>query len=164
MKSKGFTLIELLIVIAIIGILASVVLGSLNTARTKATDAAIKSNLTNIRGMASIYYDDNAFVYAATPFAKAACPATIGAGAGSLFADAKIFGAITEALSKSGGASSCVASASTWAVAVELKSKDGNASAGQDTWCVDSAGSSRSRAYGASQVVADAIDANDACL
>ena len=162
MKSKGFTLIELLIVIAIIGILASVVLGSLNTARTKATDAAIKSNLTNLRGQASLWYDDNSQVYASTAYASSTCPTTIQSN--NIFADTKIFSGINEAYTKAGGFanSKCVASATTWAVAVQLKSSDG-AGSEPDSWCVDSVGASRSYEYGAGGI-SNAIDTNDACL
>src|SRR5436190_21568538 len=56
--SSGFTLIELLVVIAIIGILSSVVLASLNTARGKGANAAVKSNLSNLRAQGEIVYDN----------------------------------------------------------------------------------------------------------
>ncbi len=52
---RGFTLIELLVVIAIIAMLASVILASLNTARSKARDAKRISDLDQIRTALALY-------------------------------------------------------------------------------------------------------------
>ncbi len=59
-RVSGFTLIELLVVIAIIGILSSVVLTTLNTGRGKAYNARIKSQLSQARVAAEVFFQDNA--------------------------------------------------------------------------------------------------------
>ncbi|MBP6868685.1 MAG: prepilin-type N-terminal cleavage/methylation domain-containing protein [Candidatus Pacebacteria bacterium] len=55
--NKGFTLVELLIVIAIIGILSSVVLSSLNTARLKARDARRVADFKSVSLAMELYKD-----------------------------------------------------------------------------------------------------------
>jgi len=135
-KTKGFTLIELLVVIAIIGILSAVVLASLNTARAKGADAAIKANLANVRAQGAIWYDDNGHYGDDT----ADCSAV-----GTIFADATVASAIdaAELASGAGNSATCYAddgdvaagtAASSWAISVPLKA------ASPDSWCVDSTG------------------------
>lgn len=60
-RQAGFTLIELLVVIAIIGILAAVVLGSLNSARVRGQVAAAQSQLQEIRKAMLLLHADTGF-------------------------------------------------------------------------------------------------------
>ncbi len=57
-KSGGFTLIELLVVISIIGLLSSVVLASLNSARQKARNAKRLSDIHQIATALELVYNE----------------------------------------------------------------------------------------------------------
>ncbi len=123
--TKGFTLIELLVVIAIIGILSSVVLASLNTARSKGTDASIKSQLNSLRSQAVIYSDGVSNM-------------------SGLKADTDVL-RITNALTVSAGVAATFNASSTamdWAASSQLKSDP------TKYFCVDSLGNATTTSAG----------------
>lgn len=60
---KGFTLIELLVVIAVIGLLAGIVLVSVNNARLKGRDSRRKADLRQISYALEAYYTANDSTY-----------------------------------------------------------------------------------------------------
>jgi len=60
-KLKGFTLIELLMVIAIIGILSSIVMVSLGSSKTKSRDAKRVSDIKTLQLALATYYSDNLY-------------------------------------------------------------------------------------------------------
>ena len=57
-KFKGFTLVELLVVVAIIGILATVVVISYSGAQKKARDAKVTSDISAVQQALELYYQD----------------------------------------------------------------------------------------------------------
>ena len=140
----GFTLIELLVVIAIIGILSSVVLASLNTARSKGADAAIKSQMEQMRVQAELYYSNHNGYSTVSSFGdddKTGCTTDANASQ-TVFNTTDGIGNLT--LSALGNLSSgarplCRASTASWALAMPLHNPTGS----NTGWCVDSSGASK---------------------
>jgi len=117
-----------LVVIAIIGILSSVVLASLNTARTKGNDASVKSQMSSVRSQAEIFYDiDQTYTNVCT--------------------DAQTVKLLDNASEQGSGAKTndvCNSTGTAYAASSPIKSTNLFAAAsGSDFWCVDSTGSSK---------------------
>ncbi|MEK7630249.1 MAG: type II secretion system protein [Patescibacteria group bacterium] len=60
-RQYGFTLIEMLIVIAVIGILSSVLLTALGPARDKAKDSRIVQEVNQVRNLAETMYSNGSY-------------------------------------------------------------------------------------------------------
>ncbi len=57
--NKGFTLIEMLVVVAVIGLLSSVILTALGPAKDKAKDSRITQEVNQVRSLAETMYNGN---------------------------------------------------------------------------------------------------------
>ncbi len=88
MKARGFTIIELLIVMAIIGMLASVVLVVFSGMQEKSRDTRRMEDMQQLRNALGLYYIDN------NQYPVVASPTSI-TGADSITAALKAAGAIS---------------------------------------------------------------------
>lgn len=139
-KHRGFTLIELLVVISIIGLLSSVVLASVTTARNKGRQSSIKESMFQMRSQMGLYYS----VYG--NYGNIADCTTGG------FADGGATAIKNKILADGATSVGCIADTSSgsgaWSLYVTLPANGGN-------WCVD--------ANGAAKASTDASPADGTC-
>ncbi len=131
-NDRGFTLLELLVVLAVVGLMSSLLLVYVKSVKNQATDNLVRSNLLSVRSQSAIYFDEvgNYDDFLTTPNTiqmKAVDAAGRASGGGWASGDGPL----------------------GWYARVQLKSKPGF------SWCVDYLGNSK-------EVVTDATNPDDA--
>ena len=160
-SKKGFTLIEILVVLAIIGVLASIIIVSVNTTTKKANNAKIKAQLEQARNAAQIYYTSNLHYGKAGSGDNSCDDGTPGPNADNMFDDtvSNMDFIVKQSNYPSNTAISCRsnatggADADEYAVSATLTGGSSGALPNADNWCVDSTGFSNA--------IADPLNNND---
>lgn len=126
-QKQGFTLVELLVVVAIIGLLASILIANLNVGRSKAKNNVIKENTYSLKLAAELEYDENNS-YEGVCLESPDYDISNAAGTNFL--------RIRTAINNNGGTTTgnCYDSATKWCA--EVTDMPYNS----EDWCVDSAG------------------------
>lgn len=142
-RRSGFTLIELLVIISIIGILSAVVITFVQSAKDRASDAAVRKNLEQLRTAIALLDQPPLLYYTVIPIMP--CLGNDGRVAWDANVGLTVLGVpsvrpLVEAAAHAAGVNSnspqasCVADGAwppAWAVAIKLRSSS------DEWWCVD---------------------------
>lgn len=132
MRNSGFTLIEMMVVIAIMGILSSMIIINLNNSRLRAVDASIKIEMAGLRRASEIYYESNQSYGSNANSCNASS---------SMFKQDVVVSNIIDSIKNIDGVNvTCRSTGANFAVSADLVSVDGDF---DDNWCIDSSGAAR---------------------